>query len=57
MSGFVCVARRCAKKSASGFSEALFLGMGWEVILGVSFLVPCSDDKILYGFVLTMVEK
>lgn len=57
MSGFVCVARRCVKKSASGFSEALFLGMGWEVILGVSFLVPCSDDKILYGFVLTMVEK
>lgn len=34
MSGFVCVARRCAKKSASGFSETLFLGMGWEVILG-----------------------
>lgn len=40
MSGFVCVARRCAKKSASGFSEALFLGMGWEVILGG--IVPCS---------------
>ena len=57
MSGFVCVARRCAKKSASENPEALFLGMGWEVILGVSFLVPCSDDKILYGFVLTMVEK
>lgn len=31
-------------------------GMGGN-IGGVSFLVPCSDDKILYGFVLTMVEK